>query len=300
MDFLQHFSRLKCIRRGLSVRFDVDKGQDYKAWHLSQCHRAYKDESCMRRRINPKNTIRLDTEHFVLSALVRVMKTFFFICVLFAATAANAQEGVTTEDVAQAILEYTQGAECRHYCTDERRAGAPDRSDYVVTHEDALAMAGAMLQHPEVPLHTLLGTAAHESAFQRYAVGSSGECGIYQQNARFVPEYLALANGCEERGECSAAALSAICDDLQDPAVAVEVFAWQYARLNERFTESYWECAYNQGASTLSRAGSRWICNADGRDYQEENHRFESWLFQFVAMEVASREEAASVDSGKD
>lgn len=230
------------------------------------------------------------------------MKNLFFVCVLLAvstAATASAQQGVTTDHVAQAILEWAQGAECRHYCTDERREGAPDRSDYVVTPEDAEAMAEAMLAHPEVPLHTFLGTAAHESAFQRYAVGSSGECGIYQQNARFVPEYLAIENGCEERGECSTAALSAICDDLQDPAVAVEVFAWQYTRLTERFTESYWECAYNQGSSTLTRMSSRWSCNPDGREYQEENHRFESWLFQMVSVQVAQIEEHR-LDAGKD
>lgn len=210
------------------------------------------------------------------------------VIILLFTTTASSQEGATTEDVSSAILEYSSGAECGYYCGPDRREGVEDRSDYVVTPEDAEAMASAMLDS-DVPLHTLLGTAAHETSFQRYAVGASGECGVFQQNPRFVHEDLALKSGCEARAECDAESLSRICDALQVPSIAVDIFEWQYGRLTSRFGEAHWECAYNQGASTVTRQGSYWVCTYDGREYREENHRFESWLFSLVEEAIESR-----------
>lgn len=219
------------------------------------------------------------------------------VIILFCSISASAQDGATTETIAQAILDYADGSICRYYCTDERRDGAPDRSDYVVSLKDAARIGDAILEHPDIPVYIFLGTAAHESSFQRYAIGGGGEAGIFQQNAEFVTEGLALKSGCTGRNECTYEQLEAIRDALQDPYIAVQVFAWQYRRQYDRFGD-YWAAAYNQGASTVHRQGNHWTCNSDGRDYMETNHRFESLLFTLVEQAAADVEAAAALSKG--
>lgn len=220
---------------------------------------------------------------------MRMIQMMVVLAILLPASA-EAQDGATRDAMVEVILANT-GHECGHVCTEDRREGAEDRSEYVVTEEDAVAFADAVLEamtlFPNVPVEVYLATAYHESHMQRYAVGPGGECGMFQIAPRYaMPEETVIELGCEERGQCDREATGAVCDWLQDVENSVLSFA-EMANARIRRYGSAWECAYNQGHRSMTRLSTGgWGCSTDGWQYRQTNERLESWFRRLVERAV--------------
>ena len=165
------------------------------------------------------------------------------------------EQEYSADVIVQAILAWTEDHECGWYCTEDRRDDVPDRSDYIVSIEDAYALADAMLEvnqeFPRVTIPILVGLGWHETNMQRFAVGPGGECGVFQQTPRYTRP--------EEIREALNDDYDAICDWLQVPENAVLAFAHNANRWIRRAGNDEWLCHYNQG-----HAG----CNPEGIEYQ--------------------------------
>ena len=184
------------------------------------------------------------------------------LSLLSCARMAQAQEW-SAETIATVVLAWTDDHDCGHVCTDDRRDGAEDRSEYVVTEDDAVALAEAILAarevYPNVPVEIFLATGWHEAGFQRFAVGPGGECGMFQQTPRYMdPEHVREA----------LETYDARCDYLQDVAQSVWSFAESVSSKIARYGDN-WACAYNRGSSRYRESG----CGLEGNEYREDIER---------------------------
>lgn len=183
------------------------------------------------------------------------MRTLIIAITLLTITTPALADDYPVDVVADAIRAWADDHECGWYCTDARRDGAPDRSDDVVTSEEADELAQLFVDaavETGIPVAIYMAVSWHESNWQTYAVGAGGECGIFQQTRRYMrPEEIR-----EELGESEA-----ICDWLQVPANAVLAFSTVALRRMGQFDGDDWLCGYHQG-----HAG----CNPDGAEYRED------------------------------
>jgi len=205
------------------------------------------------------------------------------------ASTAHSQDSATLEDVTEIIETFAGDHHCGHVCTEDRREGAPDRSEYTVTHDEAVMIADAILQAHEqvddVSVAILLAVAYRESSFFRYAVGGGGECGLWQQSPRYArPEESLIELGCEERGHCDREAREAVCDWLQDPYSGALAFALSVERKLHEYGESRWACHYNRGSD----------CDVEGMMYQEATDRMTSMMEHNLHVMERRRDELAS------
>ena len=216
------------------------------------------------------------------------MRKFIFVAAVAAAfLLPSAAHGQSADVIAEALLTWSQDRDCGHVCTEQRRDGAEDRSDYVVTDEDAAAFGAAVVEAlvlwPNVPAEVYLATAWHEAHFQRFAIGPGGECGMFQQTPRYMrPEDVRETLGTYD----------ARCDYLQDVRNSVLSFGENVSEKIRRFGDD-WECAYNQGSSTYRDIGG---CNADAVEYRDTNHRIERAVRNNLRVLLADAESEAEAE----
>lgn len=166
--------------------------------------------------------------------------------------------------IEEIVVEWVDGSECGHVCTDSRREDAPDRSAYVMPRHEAREFGESIVRASEtygVAVEDYLAAAWHETRFKRWAVGSGGECGLFQQLPRYMrPESVRTELDSYETR----------CDWLQDIANSVLAFSLNARNKIDRFGDA-WSCAYNQGSSTLERSEEGWTCSIDGQDYRDRH-----------------------------
>lgn len=151
-------------------------------------------------------------------------------------------------EVMEIILDVSSGYECGRRC---EREGWEDQSDYVITESEARELARVFTYHADdrVELSWIVGIAWQEAGFHRYAMGYSGECGMFQQMPQYMPPNIhSRFSDDEDR-----------CASLRSPVQAAETFVTQTRRLQRRFGRS-WPCHYNAGG----------ICTPRGQNYEDE------------------------------
>jgi hypothetical protein len=97
----------------------------------------------------------------------------------------------------------------------------------------------------------VLAVAFQESRFTKEAVGSSGECGLYQQIPKWLPN--------KEVREMD---YDRSCEYLKNPYSGTREFINTYRHLKKRYKQD-WPCHYNQGI----------VCGARGYAYLKNHYR---------------------------
>jgi len=97
----------------------------------------------------------------------------------------------------------------------------------------------------------VLAVAYQESRFTKEAMGSSGECGLYQQIPKWLPNK-----------ELRKMKYNDSCKLLKDPYSGTKEFINTYRHLKKRYKQD-WPCHYNQGI----------VCGARGYAYLKNHYR---------------------------
>jgi hypothetical protein len=168
---------------------------------------------------------------------------------------------------------------CGNTCKSSRRdrKNMPSLTSEVVTDQEAEQIALDLVlasKSYDVPLQTVLATAFQESGFRRHALGSSSECGLFQQTTIYYSDRIGYPV-VEERETPRSFTLKgtplkgseALCAWLLNSNNA----AWQYARLYHYLLPRYgdnWPARYN-GSSR------KWA-------YQDKHYRLEKKFSAYI------------------
>ena len=98
----------------------------------------------------------------------------------------------------------------------------------------------------------VLAVAFQESRFTKEAIGSSGECGLYQQIPKWLPNKQVREMKYNEA-----------CEYLKNPYTGTREFINTYRHLEKRYKYD-WPCHYNQGI----------VCGKRGYAYLKSHYRY--------------------------
>lgn len=176
----------------------------------------------------------------------------------------------TVEEVAVVVCEEARlrngDGTCGDWCSPDRAeiaASFPDRSDWRPTDDwcrDFAESAVFWSMALDVHIAEILAL-AREADFQPYAFGRAGECGIYQQHARYArPEEMR-----EDLGS-DVAVCSWLFADVDNQVYSATL---RIANYMSRYG-NYWPCHYNRGGT----------CDTRGIDYQNGHYAQRGMVLQ--------------------
>lgn len=177
-------------------------------------------------------------------------------------------------------LNWRQGP-CARWCTEDRTSFVDeDRSEYVISFEEAEELAENLLLWsealPAISLVDAMAIAWHESKFHRYARGSSGEAGIFQQNLTYLYPDSALDS--TERAE-----RVTLLYDFEFAVYSFYLNAYGdllHARSQGR-RDDYWSCYYHEGET----------CTQNGMSYRADHLREIGWMERLLERFTRAHED---------